>query len=154
MSNAQPATPEAAPQGAAEAASTPEPAQEPDWKAESRKWEERAKANKDAAEKLAAFEESQKTEAQKLADRAEAAEKERDALRTEKNKRDFLESKGIPAEYHELVTGADESAWAPTLEKLQKLIKPTGPVVRDQERTPKGAALSEEQEAVQNIFST
>ena len=40
-----------------------------DWKAEARKWEQRAKDNKSAADRLAAFEESQKTEAEKLADR-------------------------------------------------------------------------------------
>lgn len=48
---------------------------EPDWKAEARKWENRAKENKTAAEELAAIKESQKTEAQKLEDRATAAEK-------------------------------------------------------------------------------
>lgn len=40
-----------------------------DWKAEARKWEQRAKDNKSAADRLAALEQSQKTEAEKLADR-------------------------------------------------------------------------------------
>lgn len=45
------------------------PAQEQtDWKAEARKWEDRAKENKTAAEKLAALEEASKTEEQKRAD--------------------------------------------------------------------------------------
>lgn len=48
-------------------AETP-PAQETDWKAEARKWEARAKENSDAAAKLAALEDEQKTEAQKQAD--------------------------------------------------------------------------------------
>lgn len=48
-------------------AETP-PAQETDWKAEARKWEARAKENSDAAAKLAALEDEQKTEAQKKAD--------------------------------------------------------------------------------------
>jgi gas vesicle protein len=47
----------------------PEPEKGTDWKAEARKWEDRAKENKTAAEKLAALEESQKTEDQKKADR-------------------------------------------------------------------------------------
>jgi hypothetical protein len=53
-----------------------------DWRAEAEKWkalarkhEGTAKANSDAARKLAEIEESQKTEAQKLADAKEAAEK-------------------------------------------------------------------------------
>jgi hypothetical protein len=55
-------------------------------KAEARKWEARAKANKDAAEKLAAIEEANKSEAQRASDRLAVAEKEaadarRDALR-------------------------------------------------------------------------
>jgi hypothetical protein len=46
-----------------------------DWKAKSREWERKAKANAEAAAKLAQLEESQKTEAQKLADRVSAAER-------------------------------------------------------------------------------
>lgn len=45
------------------------------WKTRAREAEKQAKLNADAAAKLAAFEESQKTEAQKLADRAADAEK-------------------------------------------------------------------------------
>jgi thioesterase domain-containing protein len=53
----------------------PDPKPETDWKAEARKWEERAKANKDAAAKLAEIEAANQTEAEKAAARAEAAEK-------------------------------------------------------------------------------
>ena len=57
-----------------------------DWKAKAREWENRAKANKSAADELATIKEAQKTEAQKSADRLAAAEKDavdarRDALR-------------------------------------------------------------------------
>ena len=55
---------------------------ETDWKAESRKWESRAKenlaaakANEEAARRLARIEESQKTEAQKQQEALAAAEK-------------------------------------------------------------------------------
>ena len=70
---------------------TPEaPAQEPkaeqpakpetDWKAEARKWEQRAKEYKPAADKLAEIEEANKSEAQKAAERiAEAERKAADA---------------------------------------------------------------------------
>lgn len=66
-------------------AAQPAPAElERDWKAEyekvlaqSRKWEQRAKENKDAAKRLAELEDSTKTDAERLADankRAESAE--------------------------------------------------------------------------------
>lgn len=60
---------------------TGESQQENDWKTEAEKWkamsrrhEKDAKANAEAARKYAEFEESQKTEQQRLADRAAAAE--------------------------------------------------------------------------------
>jgi hypothetical protein len=78
MSEAATETPE--PQQPAQAADAPKPAEpkvdETDWKAEARKWEQRAKANNEAAAKLAQIEEANKTEAQKAADRLAAAEKE------------------------------------------------------------------------------
>lgn len=52
------------------------------WKSKAREQEKRAKENADAATKLAAIEESQKSEQQKLVERAETAEKERDQERT------------------------------------------------------------------------
>lgn len=51
------------------------------WKNKAREQEKRAKDNAAAATKLAAIEESQKTEQQKLIERAEAAERERDTER-------------------------------------------------------------------------
>lgn len=44
------------------------------WKARAREWEKRAKANADAAKKLAEIEDAQKTEQQKLAEKLAAAE--------------------------------------------------------------------------------
>jgi hypothetical protein len=67
---------------------TPAPAKpETDWRAEAKKWEVRAKENKTAADKLTAFEESQKTEFQKIQDRAEAAEKRAADLEAAEQKR-------------------------------------------------------------------
>src|SRR5690606_6191828 len=45
-----------------------------DWKAESRKWEARAKENSEAAKRLGEIEEAQKSEQQKLEERATKAE--------------------------------------------------------------------------------
>ena len=43
-------------------------AEETDWKAEARKWEQRAKDNKSAADELATLKNSQKTESERLAE--------------------------------------------------------------------------------------
>ncbi|MFF4779417.1 hypothetical protein ACFY05_42040 [Microtetraspora fusca] len=64
---------EGAPQEPAQAPETT-PAEEIDWKAKAREWEKRAKENKTAADKLAEIEEANKTEAQKLTERATKAE--------------------------------------------------------------------------------
>lgn len=63
-----------------EPAPEPQPTPEVDWKAKAREWERRAKENKSAADELATIRESQKSEAQKAADRlAEAERKAADA---------------------------------------------------------------------------
>lgn len=51
------------------------------WKYNARKWEKDAKANSEAAKRWAEFEDSQKSELQRLQERAEAAERERDEER-------------------------------------------------------------------------
>jgi hypothetical protein len=63
----------------------PKPAKDEgtDWKAEARKWEQRAKENSSAAKRLADYEEAQKTEQQKLADRLEAVQQEAAAAKAE-----------------------------------------------------------------------
>lgn len=104
------------------------PAQEPekaelDWKAEARKWEQRAKENKAAAEKLAAFEESQKTEAQKLADRAAAAEKERDAAKLEALRTKVGMQKKLPTDVIDLLKGDTEEELAAHADRLSEHFK-------------------------------
>jgi hypothetical protein len=90
---------------APETGSDPKPSAKPEtdlhaevekWKALSRKNEEQAKANADAAKRLAELEESQKTDQQKLADTNKALEE-----RAQKAEADLLRfkvctSKGIP----------------------------------------------------------
>lgn len=56
---------------------TPDPANEPDWKAEARKWEDRAKANKKAADDLEKQRKAAMTEAERAV--AEAEERGRKA---------------------------------------------------------------------------
>lgn len=90
---------------------------ETDWKAEARKWESRAKENSTAATKLAEIEEAQKTEQQKLEDRATKAEKlaadnASDALRArvalEKGLTAAQEKRLVGATREELLADADQ----------------------------------------------
>lgn len=90
----QPATVPAEP--ATEAPKPEAPAQDTDWKAEARKWEERAKANKSAAEKLAEIEESSKTADQKAAERLELAEKRAVELEQKADRAEVAAEKGVP----------------------------------------------------------
>jgi hypothetical protein len=72
------------PAGATEESATEEQAKsETDWKAEARKWEQRAKENSSAAEKLAQIEESKKSELEKVTERIAATERERDQAKAE-----------------------------------------------------------------------
>jgi hypothetical protein len=91
---AQPASVPAEP--ATEAPKPEAPAQETDWKAEARKWEERAKANKTAAEKLAEIEEASKTADQKAAERLELAEKRAVELEQKADRAEVAAEKGVP----------------------------------------------------------
>lgn len=91
---AQPAPVPAEP--ATEAPTSEAPAQETDWKAEARKWEDRAKANKSAAEKLAEIEEASKTADQKAAERLELAEKRAVELEQKADRAEVAAEKGVP----------------------------------------------------------
>ncbi len=73
-------------------AQRPEPAEShdtTDWKAEARKWEARAKENRDAANRLQQLEDANKSETEKLTERATAAEQNANQWQTR---------------YHEIVT--------------------------------------------------
>jgi hypothetical protein len=83
---------------------TPAPPAEVDWKAEARKHEDRAKAekkradaNEAAAQRIAEIEESQKTEAQKTAERQAVLERENETLKVAKLRSDVAEAKSDPA---------------------------------------------------------
>lgn len=99
-------------------------AQGTDWKAEARKWEARARSNKDASDKLTQFEESQKSEAQKLADRAETAERALADAQAEQSRLGVIAKHGIPANLHHLVKGSDEAELTAAAESLAELTKP------------------------------
>lgn len=117
------ATPAQAPATATPAPSpTPadSPAQaEPDWKAEARKWEARAKENKTAADRLAEIEESNKTEAQKQAERMAELEKSATTAKVEALRYKYAAKHKISDEDAELfLTATDEETIAKQAKRL------------------------------------
>ena len=97
------------------------PAQEPDWKAEydrlkahARKWEDRAKENYEARQRLDEIEEASKTETQKQADGLARAEARAKAAEARAATLEVAAAKGIPAD---LLAGPgdDISAYADRL---------------------------------------
>lgn len=121
-----------------------EPAQAPakpevDWKAEARKHEQRAKENAAKAKQFDELLESQKTEAQKLADRAAAAEKERDEARLEAVKFEVAQSKGLTAGQTKRLVGATreelEADAEQLLADLKQANRPGGPADQGQRGT-------------------
>ena len=85
-----------------------------DWKAEARKWEQRAKENKGAADELAKLKEASMTEQQKAEARAQAAEAKVEQLTAEKEHAEAVLSisaqTGVPPEFLEYCSDADQMA--------------------------------------------
>lgn len=123
--------------GTVEPAKTAEPDGKEDWKAKyeellghSREWEKKAKANKEAAEKLVELEQEKQSDSKKISELAKRLdEKERAEVRAKLAEK-VAEEKGVPAD---LIAGDDEesmSAWADRLKaamtppRLAKVSKP------------------------------
>lgn len=100
---------------------------ETDWRAEAKKWESRAKENKTAAERLAQLEESQKSEQQKLMERAEAAERERDEVRTEALRLRIAHEKGLTPRQAARLRGSSEEELTADADALLEEFGPPGP---------------------------
>lgn len=122
-------------------------AQEIDWKAESRKWESRAKenlaaakANEGAAKRLAEIEESQKTEAQKAQDALAKAQKELADERTARIRAEVAATKGVPAELLSGGTQEELEASADALLSFKGTAPEPSPFPKaDPSQGPKGA---------------
>lgn len=91
-----------------------------DWKAMARKHEREAKA---ARERLQEIEDRDKSEVQKAADRASAAEKERDEARRDAMRLKVGVDKRLPAEIVELLKGDSEEEMAAHADRLATVVK-------------------------------
>ena len=141
------ATPEPTP--APEPTPTPAPpAQEPDWKAEARKWEQRSKENKTALDELTGKFTAAETERKTLAEQVQAftQQQERAALVSE-----VATAKGVPASALRGTTREELEAHA---EVLAELIKPSGPVIPGQERTPDKVGDDPLREFTRSLFAS
>ena len=89
-----------------------------DWEAKynemkqhSREWERKAKANKEAADELAALKESQMSEQERLQKQLDEATARADALQEEKDRRQWVDDAatetGVPAEILSLIAATD-----------------------------------------------
>lgn len=79
------------------------------WKRLSRENEKQAKANADAARRLAGIEESQKTETQKLTERAEAAERRATEIEGKALRADVALAKGLTPSQAKRLVGSTEA---------------------------------------------
>jgi len=97
-----------------------------DWKAETEKWKGLARQHEANSKKLLAIEESQKTEAQKLADAKTAAEKDATDARTELLRTQVAYSKNLPAELAGRLAGSTKEELEKDADALLKLLRPAG----------------------------
>jgi hypothetical protein len=101
---------------------------EVDWKAKAREWEKRAKANADAADKLAKFEDAQKSEAQRLTEARDAAAAEAAEARAETLRYKVATKYAISSDDAEtFLTGTDEDTLTKQAERLAALAKDSKP---------------------------
>lgn len=122
------------------------PAQEPDWKAEARKWEQRSKENKSALDELTGKFTAVDSEKAELATKLQTyeAEKERATLVSE-----VATAEGVPPSALRGNTREELEAHAKV---LAELIKPSGPVIPGQERTPEKMTDNPTAEFARKLF--
>lgn len=94
----------------------------PDWKLEARKWEARAKADHEAANSWREFEAGQKSEYEKLADELSKVKTEAQEANLKTLRYEVAQSKGIPSEAIELLTGLNLEELESSADKLAALI--------------------------------
>jgi hypothetical protein len=137
-----PSTPTPAPQAAEQPAAPattptptptdpPAPAQEPDWKTEARKWEDRAKANKAAAEELERIKAEKMTDEQKAAKALADAQAELAQYKTREQvamwSAEIVQGSNVPAS---ALRGSTRDELQAHFEELKALITPQPPAAQ------------------------
>lgn len=129
-----------------------------DWKAEARKWENLAKKGKAAEEELAKLKEAQMTEQEKANARAEKAEQELAAIKSENERmlaaREWSSKEGVPLELLEFCKADDMDAFCKAFKTSQVQVHAAAPaafsrVVREGGKaTPESAFAAFAQQAL------
>lgn len=106
---------------------TPDSEDETDWKAQARKWEQRAKANSDAAARLKEMEDAQKTEQERLTESLTAAQQRAQELELKAARLEVAAEKGLPKSSIKFLTGTTPEELAESADELLELMKPDDP---------------------------
>lgn len=93
-----------------------------DWKKEARKWEARAKADKDAADKYREWEQSQKTEYEKLQEELNRYKAEAETATVARLKLEIASEKSLPKEALDLLTGSTREELEAKADALLSLV--------------------------------
>lgn len=109
----------------------PDPSdKDPDYKAEAEKWknlsrkhEKQAKANADAAKKLSELEEKDKTEQQKLADKATLEAKRADEAELKALRYEVAQDKDVPKKLMKFLTGSTQEELEESADELLAALK-------------------------------
>lgn len=123
------------------------------WKSKAREQEKRAKANADAATKLAEFEESQKTETQRLTDQLAAEKAQRETVEKQAMRYRVAASKGVSADLVDRLQGDTEEELSADADKLLELVgTKNGPRVSREGAQNSGPKADEMREFTRNLF--
>lgn len=121
-----------------------------DWKAQARKWEARAKeahADKELADKWREYEQSQKSDHEKLAEELERAKVEAANASAELVRLKVAAEKGIPADALDLLPGSSREELEAAADKLLSLIadqsKPKTPKPDENQGKPANASIGQ-----------
>ena len=118
----------------------PKPSETVDyWKKRARENEAKAKANAAAAQRLAEFEESQKSEAQKLQEARDAAERRASEAERANLRYRVAVTKQLPPELVDRLRGDTEEEMSADADSLLALVKPAAPSYDGGGRTTAGA---------------
>lgn len=122
-----------------------------DWKAEARKWEARAKANSQAAKKLASLEDANRTDAEKLARATRRIEQLEQAQQQAQWRAEVSKATGVPAE---LLRGASVDEMTAHAEAIKSWQDARAyPVVKDTGRRPQASTTAQQtSEFITDLF--
>lgn len=117
---------------------------ETDWRAEARKWEQRAKENKRARDRLSEIEDAQKTEAEKAADALKQQTERADTAEQALLRFEVMDEQEVPAHARRLVHGSTreelEASCADVIALLGEAGKPRTPKPNPAQREGDSAA--------------